>query len=370
MAPIDLLIVGASARAAAESARRAGFHPWCADLFRDADLACWAPGSRCSFEDYPYSFIHLLETSPEAPWLYTGGLENYPDLIDQLQQIRPLWGNHSATLRAVRSPFRLNRRLEKAGFEPLRVLPTPPDSGTGRWLKKPIKGSAGLGISWDDGTIGAEHYYQEFAEGPSLSAQMVACRGEAILLGVTEQLIGTSWLHARAFQYAGNIGPVAISTKLKDNLLEAASYLVTATGLRGLFGVDFILQEDRPRIVEINPRYTAAMEVIERASGVPVLAWHQASFDDRVALPDLPIPSEVIQGKAILYASQTHTIPASFTSACLKHPDRFADIPNAGEHIEAGWPILTLLATGSTPLECEQKLQQTAFDIEATFSLV
>ena len=41
--------------------------------------------------------------------------------------------------------------------------------------------------------------------------------------------------------------------------------LARGCGLRGLFGVDFVLSEGVPWPVEINPRYTASVEVLEYA---------------------------------------------------------------------------------------------------------
>ncbi|HKB02483.1 MAG TPA: hypothetical protein VKD90_09695, partial [Gemmataceae bacterium] len=86
-----LLIVGASARAAAASARRAGFDPWCADLFGDADLARLAPDSvRCPADKSPAGLIDTLRDAPPGPLIYTGGLENHPKLVRALAGLRTL----------------------------------------------------------------------------------------------------------------------------------------------------------------------------------------------------------------------------------------------------------------------------------------
>src|SRR5262249_1841279 len=98
MGSADLVLVGASVRAAAFSALRAGFRPWCADLFGDSDLR-----SRCSVTvldaaNYPDGFIDFLSSAPNLPWMYTGALENRRALIRQLTAVRPLWGNDARTL--------------------------------------------------------------------------------------------------------------------------------------------------------------------------------------------------------------------------------------------------------------------------------
>src|SRR5206468_8888687 len=74
----SVLILGASARAAAFSARRAGLAPWCADLFADADLRRLCPVRRIDVADYPAGLVTALADAPPGPVLYTGALENYP----------------------------------------------------------------------------------------------------------------------------------------------------------------------------------------------------------------------------------------------------------------------------------------------------
>ena len=84
----SLLILGASARAAAASAVRAGLAPRAIDLFADADLR--AICSAAQVDDYPEGLFAAAIEAPAAPWMYTGGLENYPRLVDDLAARRPL----------------------------------------------------------------------------------------------------------------------------------------------------------------------------------------------------------------------------------------------------------------------------------------
>src|SRR5437016_5423412 len=88
----NLLIVGASTRAAAFSALRAGLTPWCADLFVDADLQRRCPVERVAPQEYPQCFIAIAANGPPGPWMYTGALENQPAMIETIARRRPLWG--------------------------------------------------------------------------------------------------------------------------------------------------------------------------------------------------------------------------------------------------------------------------------------
>ena len=143
-----LVIVGASARAAAASARRAGFAPWCADLFADVDLRAIASHAvRCPIQNYPAALLEIIQSAPEAPWIYTGGLENHPRLIETMAQIRPLWGNDGDVLRRARSPFVIEQCLREADLPFLDVRPADAKlPAGGRWLRKPLSGSGGQGI--------------------------------------------------------------------------------------------------------------------------------------------------------------------------------------------------------------------------------
>jgi len=64
-----LLILGASVRAAACSARRSGFAPYCGDLFFDLDLARWAPGQRVT--SYPQGLAAVADSPPAGHWTQT-----------------------------------------------------------------------------------------------------------------------------------------------------------------------------------------------------------------------------------------------------------------------------------------------------------
>src|SRR5947209_2082338 len=144
----DLIIVGASARAAAGSARRAGLVPWCADLFGDADLRAMSPdGVRCPAGQYPQRLADILAEAPACPWMYTGALENHPNLIRRLADVRPLWGNGPNALIASRSPARVSVLLREAGLPCPEVLAAGAElPGHCEWLHKPLAGSAGQGI--------------------------------------------------------------------------------------------------------------------------------------------------------------------------------------------------------------------------------
>jgi predicted ATP-grasp superfamily ATP-dependent carboligase len=311
-----------------------------------------------------------------VPWIYTGGLENHPKLIAKMAAIRPLWGNGPEALRLGRDPFAVQAILRDAGLPSLQVRSDRSKLSAGcRWLRKPRKGSAGQGITFQGpGPRGrsSTHFYQQFVEGTPMSAVFVRARGTVTLLGVTEQLIGIDWLNASPFRYCGNIGPADLAESMRSELLRIGRALGDGCGLLGLFGVDFIAKEGRPWVVEVNPRFPASVEVLEMATGMAVLSFHRQAFD--AAARPLPIAGSTrgCVGKAILYAPRRLVMPptgvprgtliaeTSSKQAQTSAKWAIADIPTAGETVEKGWPILTILARDQSHDGCLALLQRTA----------
>jgi len=169
------VLVGASVRAAAFSAMRAGLEPWCADLFADADLQARCPVLAVPASRYPHGLVDALAAWPPGPWMYTGALENRPHLVDRLSRKRALWGNGAAVLRKVRSPYRLAACLRSARLAHLAVQRcSAPLSREGQWLCKPWRGAGGRGIRFHvpgrSVNPKGRCYLQEYIEGESCAA--------------------------------------------------------------------------------------------------------------------------------------------------------------------------------------------------------
>jgi predicted ATP-grasp superfamily ATP-dependent carboligase len=375
-----LLIFGASARAAAFSALRAGFRPWCADLFADADLRQRVPVMQLPGR-YPESFLDLIEVELPGPWMYTGGLENRPFLVGKMARRRRLWGNDRAALLEARSPFAVAGVLKKAG------LPVPAAWGPGdrfipggrRWLLKPLAGAGGAGIRFLEAHVAeptlalGRCYLQEFLEGESRSAVFLGNGRSARLLGLTRQLVGSAWLNAALFQYCGNIGPLPLTAGEAATLERLGNSLAAGCGLRGLFGVDGIWRRGALWPVEINPRYTASVEVIEYATGFRALTGHAQACESGELPRDVPPAGAGVVGKAVLFARRSIAFPAegpwASVLAAAPPPDKLpplADIPPAGTAVEQGHPVLTVFARETSADDCEAALRAIAGDLDRT----
>jgi predicted ATP-grasp superfamily ATP-dependent carboligase len=196
-------------------------------------------------------------------------------------------------------------------------------------------------------TSAAGDYFQEFIPGTPVSAAYVAAAGSATLIGLTEQFLAGDDVNAQ-FHYAGSIGPLPISPLLTESLARIGSLLADAFSLLGLFGIDGVLADDLFLPVEINPRYTASMELYDHALGTSLVALHVAACGE-LRLPVLQSPVNAAwYAKKIVYAPSEIHVPELFEHLLSGKPEAaiIADVPCAGTTIAAGHPVLTILATG------------------------
>ncbi len=357
--------MGASARAAAYSAVRAGFSVRTADMFADVDLALLCPATRVA--DYPADLATVLAAQHAGKWLYTGALENHPSLIDECARLRPLLGNVGDVVRRVRNPLVLAEILRHAGLLTPAVGRDPqaldPDL---TWLCKPLASAGGSNVQvWkpnDAAGLGPGRcYFQQAIAGTPCSAVYVAAQGRAVLLGMTSQLVGLPWTGASGYQYCGSIGPLPASAEVAEQFVAIGSVLARQCDLVGLFGVDAIVNAAGVWPVEINPRFTASIEILERAHHFSAIALHVAACEkgdlptiDQPRVPDW-------HGKAILFATAPLVVSQAMSDLADEAAGNIwpmaADIPQPGSSIEAGWPIVTVFATGTDDRSVLAKLE-------------
>jgi len=308
--------------------------------------------------------------------MYTGGLENHPELVDRISARRPLWGNSGDVLRRVRDPVQLADALSAAQLaHPAIAVNAARLPRDGSWLVKRRHGSGGRHVRpWNvrTGTLPGppdDWYFQERVEGTPCSGVFLAAGDGCRLLGVTRQLIGPAWTHAGRWQYAGSIGPLMLAERRLDEWRRIGRCLAESFRLTGLFGVDAVADASCVRPVEVNPRYTASVEILERAFSIAAIAWHANACRDG-GLPDfLPPWPQATCGKAILYARTNYRVSAETTESLLRETDgqpwpAVADIPPMGAEIRVGQPVATVFATGSGTREVHENLHTAAAELQ------
>jgi predicted ATP-grasp superfamily ATP-dependent carboligase len=242
------------------------------------------------------------------------------------------------------------------------TLDRPPRDTTVFWLVKPLLSGGGRGIEpWRGEVVETERrIYQSFCPGWSASAVFLGDGSTATLLGATEQLTGTT---NSDFEYVGNIGPIALSPTQSGQVLRMGQMLARRARLVGLFGIDLILDGDRVTLIEVNPRYTASVELLEWSQRRSLLGLHCSLFQGGGGSPSPhPPPAGGVFGKAILRAPEDCVFDARISSRRFHQDGRrfptLADIPDPGTPIARGEPVLTVYARAKTEGECRRRLQR------------
>jgi predicted ATP-grasp superfamily ATP-dependent carboligase len=107
--------------------------------------------------------------------------------------------------------------------------------------------------------------------------------------------------------------------------------------------------------LEVNPRWSASMELIERARGLSMFTIH-AEACVRGVLPRAELfrsPLRLTHGKAVVFAREE--VVAGDTRTWLDD-ETVRDIPRAGDRIGAGEPICTVFAVGADDASCHAAL--------------
>ena len=336
----SLLLAGVSVRAFAESAAAAGFRVDAIDAFGDLDLRAVATFHALSGAYSAKAAALRARGLCATLCAYTSKFENHPRELATLAEDRILLGNAPEVIRRVRDPFAVARVLPTA--PPVRT--TPPENG-GHWLVKPRRSGGGHAIAeWQRGMpIPRNSVLQERVAGTPGSIVFAADGRSVCPLGFTRQLV------AADFRYLGNILVPPI-----DSAITLAEIVTREFGLVGVNGIDFILNDGQPIPIEVNPRYTAAMELAERLYGISIARVHADACQGK--LPDFaPEPRRTTVGKAIVYAKTT-TVMGDTTSWLADSSVR--DIPMPGSRIQVGRPICTVFAEARTVADCEAALRR------------
>jgi predicted ATP-grasp superfamily ATP-dependent carboligase len=343
----------------ADLAMRDGHRVAAFDLFGDLDLrrggarVVALPGG---------SLTALVDAAVQVPArgvVYGASFENHPGLVARLAERHPLLGNTPRTLRAVRDPLRLASALHGAGLAYPRTFSGAPGDRPGRWLRKPLRGGGGTRVrAWRGGAVPAGTVVQERIDGIACSAAAVGNGVDAVVLGLTEQLVGRRAFGVRGHRWCGNLVPPRLPAGERDALLGQARAICSCVAggfaLRGLFGVDVMWDGERAWTIEVNPRPTASLEAIEAIRGIGAFGAHlRACGGD---LPQVGGQRAGAAGKAVLFATEDTVVGDSVR--WLQRGVR--DVPHPGERIAAGQPICTVVAVAATPEDALTALEEQA----------
>jgi len=221
-------------------------------------------------------------------------------------------------------------------------------------LIKPLDGYGGSGIkkistlyeldNWlDSNEVSISKYLiQECLTGTSVSVSVMAVPGESLALTVNEQLIGLSDVGQREpFGYCGNIVPFSAPRDILDKCERTAEEVITHFGLKGSNGVDLVISEGVPHVIEVNPRFQGTLECTEKALGINLVETHVNACTENI----LPDRGDLKQSSSkhirlILFAQERAVVP----DLILRKECR--DIPHPRTRVEIGEPVCSIMLEG------------------------
>jgi uncharacterized protein len=345
---LPLLVVSASGRALAHSARRGGHPVVVLDLFNDMDVremaqaSCGVASARGKFDARRLLAAARLLCPPErcAGLVYGSGFESRTELLANLAVGRELYGNAPDTVARIKDPAQFFALLDALDIAHPDTQGAPPADVAG-WLVKRTGGAGGSHVR----PASARHlaragrYFQKIQSGRSLSVLFVADGHSARVIGLNEQWTAGSPACA-PYCYGGAVSGISISPDIKAQLMRWLDQLVRASGLVGLNGLDFLLGRDQMLVLEINPRPTATINLYDADYETGLLALHLQAC--RGALPDIHQPRQA-RAHAIVYALEALRVASG-----VRWPKWCTDIPQGGSLIPRGAPICSVHAEAAT----------------------
>ena len=366
----------------ARSAVTAGFRVSSIDAFGDSDhphsAGVFVPGSGMGAASGGRTSRLPGSRGIAAPdadaVVYASTLENDPRAVAALARGRALWGNTQRCfdVSAIRGWW--GRRCAPAGtMRPScgcrqRSRSFAPHDA---WLLKPLRSGGGRHVRpWRRGRrVPVSCYAQQYVDGVPGSVLFVAAAGQTAPLGVTRQLVGDPAFGATGFRYCGSVlCPAAAdeSDAWRAPAAALACSAVSAFDLVGVGGVDFIARDDVVHPIEVNPRWTSSMELVERVWGHSLFAAH-ADAGAHGSLPRVQPDGFVTSparacGKAIVFARRD--VRLGDTRVWLDAD--VADIPHPWTQVSAGEPVCTVFAEGTDATSCRAALVNRAVHLSAT----
>ncbi len=370
----SVLLCGASVRSLAESAIAAGFRPLCVDFFEDEDLRELLGSGRGRFVGRIDDFAQLPQlvrsVRSTIPMLWAGGLENHTDVLREIGRHRPVIGAAPDSIDQLRDPWTVQGWLAdaKMGFPRLGTEATA--DANCHWLRKSVSSSGGLGIDVQrlvgPITQAAESrgmYLQEYIDGVPMSATLGADESGVRLCGMSLQLIGWPSLGASGFLFCGNAGPVDPGPHVTQQILEAAHILVDHSGLRGVFGIDFILRQGRAWFLEVNPRVTASHMLYELQQPGLIIHRHLAALGWKSVRPRKSLKKNAsrtlralspVSARLILWAREDIHVPEWFGFE-PRSSVRIVDRPRPGVLVPRSSPFCSIQLTAT---DCDDMILQ------------
>ncbi|MHA1915070.1 MAG: ATP-grasp domain-containing protein [Promethearchaeota archaeon] len=191
---------------------------------------------------------------------------------------------------------------------------------------------------------------QEYIEGVPISCTTISNGKKCEVVSINRQIIGEEFLNSpRSFTYCGNIVPIDLPRKAEKLIKEISIFLNNELGLKGINGFDYVLKDNYPYLMEINPRIPGSIRATEVSFGLHLLDLHVKSFDlSKWESIRKTIKNKKLKGfstKLIMFAPKE--IDKGLISQ-INDLESVHDKSESSRNILEGEPLCTILYLGKT----------------------
>jgi len=374
---MKVLVIGVNTRHIACSASRAGYTVYTLGRFNDVDLkAC---SDRSVIHDMPDvhdldlpELIPLFRTLLPVDFIVLGpGFEHLGNWVEEITGNVPVLNNPPHIFTNISDKAWLAKKLKILNLPhpftvPLDSLKTP-EEWTGGYpaIIKPRVGAGGmenrLVIDLKDLEMAmnvldsGQYLLQEYIKGTVTSVSIISTGKQAVAIAVNEQLAGIDTLTGMPFAYCGNITPYI--SEYNDWMRETSMNLAKELALVGSNGVDFIITDKGPVVLEVNPRFQGSIDTVERSTGLNIFRLHHESFKGK-----LPVcgDSQCFSIKTIFFAPRRLVVEKRVYDYLVQcyNEGTAADVPSKGTVCEKDEPVVSFLLKGNSRMEVISQAEQ------------
>ena len=321
----SVLVAGFNTRPLVYSLHRAGYDVYAVDFFGDLDLYPFVKDcliltkkisvnyeiAKSNYSEYlSLLILELLDKYPDIKNLIIGsglddGIEERALILKDINRKKYKIFNLNNELEAIKksrnTEFIFNL-LIKFGYDVPRTVSFHEDKSKFNKLEYPFilkkkSGSGGtnvykirnesdltlnINLINREGFVPKDWLIQEYIEGNPVSCTTISNGVESEVVSVNYQLIGDKYLNApKEFMYCGNVVPANIFTEERKLIVDISLKLSVMLGLKGINGFDFVLRNQYPYLIEINPRIPGSIRASEEAININLLDLHVESFTEK-----------------------------------------------------------------------------------------
>ena len=333
-----VLVAGFSTRHVAQSAFHAGCKVCAVDHFCDQDLS-WVTEDRMRFDELdelPGVVQEMAGRHRFDMLVVTSGAE------DMSSDVR-LCGTPPETVCRF-----LDKLATQNFFEDLGV-PVPqlsgeqeypaflkPRRGAGGWRNAVIRNEGEL-ASWEALYPDVPYLLQHVVSGIPTSVCCIADGLHARAIAANEQLLRGA--EGAGFGFCGSVTPCR--HEKAGQMVALAERIAAASGCIGTIGIDFMIG-DGIVAIELNPRFQATVDTVERATGQNLFRLHADACTG--VLPATGITYRGFAVRKILFADRDMTVLTD-----LKHLSPIlADIPWPGTELEKDQAVTSVFGEGTS----------------------